>query len=393
MQAVELDQESGLKRLYGRVAKQIGALVVPEVNLNELAQAVREFEKSYTMRSRVPSDGQRRRIPEILSRGSTKHLHALADGAFSVADRRHRYMLELKRLLKAREIVPAKYLYWTELGSRRWLEICERDSYRFFRDSSDLLREKAHEIVACVIGATGTAELDLISLGSGDGSKDHLLLDSIIKSLSDDQRVYYYPIDISDSMIVQAVRTAVGSCVEKDKVSLKAIVADFTQMRELQKVFEERPNPNVFSILGNTIGNNDELAVIEALVDGMFPGDILLVEINVGKSGNVDGFVQDEVTMRADFVPLEVIGVQFEASMMEHHIVSDLSIVPNTETTVTQYRKATIDGVEVADIKLSLVHHYDLDQFRKVIERRLHVDTLLVEQRNEVALLVAQRRP
>jgi hypothetical protein len=192
-------------------------------------------------------------------------------------------------------------------------------------------------------------------------------------------------------MIVQAIRTSVSQGVPKERIKLTAIVADFTQMRELQRVIEDRPNPNVFSILGNTLGNNDEIVMMDAIADGMLPGDLVLVEINVDKTGSLDQFVLDEVTMRADFVPLEVLGVSYDSNLMEHFTLSDASIVPHTQTSVSAYKKAVLDDTVIEDVKLSLVHHYELEGFRKVMERKMNVKTLLAIEEHGVGLLLAQR--
>jgi|GEM_PF-1035751 len=391
LEAIEAGQLDGIRKLYGLIARVIGSQI-PNIDYHKIELEVRDFEASYRPVVGAKDQLIHRRIPDadVLTRGSTKYLHAIADGALSVVDQRHRYMQELRRLVTNREIIPTKYWYWTELGSRRWLEICERESYRYYRNSLAFLSKNITKIIKATIDALGTAEIDLISLGSGDGKKDNLILRSVGKNLSDGQHAYYYPIDISDSMIVQAIRTSVSQ-LPREKIKLKAMIADFTQMRELQRVIEDRPNPNLFSILGNTVGNNDEILMMDAITDGMLPGDLVLIEINVDKTEAGEQFLYDDITMRTDFVPLEVLGVSYDPTLMVHFGLSEQSIVPNTHTSVSSYKRAVIEGVEIENLQLALVHHYELEEFRSVMERKMNVKTLLAIERDGVGLLLAQR--
>lgn len=348
----------------------------------------RHIERHGRRDSAAPST---RRVQGVLSRGSTEAISSLADGAISVLEQRHQYKEEIRRRLLGGAPLPTKYLYWSVESSLCWLTICKRESYTFYRESLRILREKAPEIAAKAQEAIGSHELDLVSLGSGDGEKDNILLRELARALVGSEKLYYYPIDVSDSLLVAAIHNSVGGGLQKEKIAVKAVVADFLRLPELQKIYEYRPSRNLFSILGNTIGNSDEYEIIEAISDSMLDGDCLLIEINVGSTQDFEDFVREPEAMQHDFSPLSTLGVPFDSSLITYSTAKNLSIVPETQSIVTKYKRAKIDGSEVDNITLSVVHHYNFEQFRRAVEQRIRVRTLYTYAESPVGLLLVQR--
>jgi predicted nucleotide-binding protein len=140
-----------------------------------LLKAANEIRVVARRLKRMPRSAQRR-VDGVLSRGSTASIASVADGAIHVADKRHEYFQTLRRYLRNGDLVPSKYLYWSPQGSSHWLELCSHNTYPYYRNSVALLRKHAKALVAQVTTSTGTAEIDLISVGSGDGTKDNILL-------------------------------------------------------------------------------------------------------------------------------------------------------------------------------------------------------------------------
>src|SRR5271169_4105467 len=87
--------------------------------------------------------------------------------------------------------LPSKYLY-DEVGSGLFDVICLLPEYGLSRAGMRLLQRHSSEIVARLQSPVVVAEL-----GSGSGVKTRLLLEA----LSRQQRVNYYPIDISLSAL------------------------------------------------------------------------------------------------------------------------------------------------------------------------------------------------
>ncbi len=101
-------------------------------------------------RPRLPT-APKRRVANVLSRGSTDSIKTVADGAIYVADSRHDYPRRLQMHLRSGELVPTKYLYCTPFGSSHWLDIFKRNTCAFYRSSLALLRTKTPDIVAKIV--------------------------------------------------------------------------------------------------------------------------------------------------------------------------------------------------------------------------------------------------
>jgi uncharacterized SAM-dependent methyltransferase len=84
--------------------------------------------------------------------------------------------------------------------------------YRFKSNSTRLIRKSALKIAETLKQHIGNDAIDLISLGSGDGVKDRSLLDKLIASGI--PSIDYYPLDISDALIVECVRNVHGGAFD-----------------------------------------------------------------------------------------------------------------------------------------------------------------------------------
>jgi Histidine-specific methyltransferase, SAM-dependent/Domain of unknown function (DUF4062) len=339
-----------------------------------------------------------RRIPMILSRGGTNALDFVVDSALYIAYPKHQYKDDIKKKILAHKSIDTKYLYCTEEGCRQWIDSCKQPQYKFYNNSVNNLQQNISKIVDEINKVVVGREIDLISLGSGNGIKDKIILTELCGRINENQKIYYYPIDISDSMIIETIRNSMqNNDFLKKKVSIKAIVGDMTDLRPLEYIYEERPLNNLFSILGNTIGNTNEKEIIDSLSHAMFEGDLVLIEINVDQISleSEDNFYKDELSMRRHFVPLESLGVPFEKDKMRYKIItspSSSSMILNTKTLEVSYKKASIDGNICTDIRLATVHHYDLESFKKAIEDKLHVKTIFSSEAQGVGLILARRQ-
>src|SRR5258708_35837651 len=91
----------------------------------------------------------------------------------------------------AQRELPSKYLY-DEVGSALFEAICVLREYGLTRADARLLQRHAREIVGRLPLPVHVAEL-----GSGTGKKTRWILEA----LSERQRTYYYPIEISPSAL------------------------------------------------------------------------------------------------------------------------------------------------------------------------------------------------
>jgi len=331
-----------------------------------------------------------RRVDIVLEKGDTRSLDVAADAALYLGEKRQVYMDELRRHIISGDPVPMKYLYWTEYASRHWLQLCEKESYGFYRESLKLISKYRAEMVDELKKKGAQNEVDFVSLGSGDGKKDLEIVLELTSRVSKGEVIYYYPIDISETLLVESIRTATGRGVPRNRLKLQAVLGDYTQLKKFEIVYEYRAQNNIFSILGNSLGNSDESQIIECLANALHPKDFVLIEANIGSAETTLQSI-DEIYMDHDFSPLASLGIQFNKDNISYDIVKRNSNIPNTLTVRARYKSAEIKGRLVKDITLSLVHHYDLDSLITFLEKDLKINMFYIKEEGDVALLLGQR--
>jgi uncharacterized SAM-dependent methyltransferase len=380
--------------LHGLAAQRKPAPAIPDDLMMALLAAANTIRQEATIQA--PQQQQKtpsRRVSTVLDWGGTSTLRDVADAAIYVADRRDEYIDELRRFVNESAIVPSKYLYWTPQGSSSWLALCKQRNYRYYHNSISHLKRQARDLVGVIGHEIGSGQVDLVSVGSGDGKKDNLLLRHFQRTLSPGEFISYYPVDISDTLIVEAVRNSTQGVLPIGSFRIKALIADFLKLSQLQPVYEERPNPNLFSVLGNTLGNANEDKLMESLAEAMLPGDLLLVEINVGTASIDDAFWHDPATLEHDFTPLSILGVDFDSAKLSYRQTEGESIVEGTHSIVASYEEATIDSRSIKDIRLSIVHSYHPEQFMLAMQERMSVRILWhrTSKSGDVCLILARR--
>src|ERR1700681_1287017 len=162
--------------------------------------------------------------------------------------------------------LPSKYLY-DEVGSALFETICLLPEYGLTRADARLLQKHAAEIVERLPSPIHVAEL-----GSGSGKKTRWILEA----LSQRQKTYYFPIEISP--------WALGVWEKKSRqIALVSIVGyEQPYLEGLRAVAQGRDEDAHLLVLflGSTIGNFDRAAGEEFLreVRGILQtGDALLL--------------------------------------------------------------------------------------------------------------------
>src|SRR6202451_1481824 len=168
--------------------------------------------------------------------------------------------------------LPSKYLY-DEVGSGLFDVICLLPEYGLSRAGMRLLQRYSSEIVARLQSPVVVAEL-----GSGSGVKTRLLLEA----LSRQQRVNYYPIDIS----LSALNRCQQEIGQMDLVSLVGFERAY--LDGLQEVAARRKDEERLFVLflGSTIGDFDRPAGNHSLREGrsiLREGDALLLATDLEK--------------------------------------------------------------------------------------------------------------
>ena len=162
------------------------------------------------------------------------------------------------------------WLFYDRRCSELFEAITELPEYYLTRTEREIFAQYADEILA----AAGKDRLAMIELGAGTAAKTGVLLAAAVRR---QERVSYYPIDISVSALEEA-RTRIGE--DLPQVAVRPIVADYTT--ELDEI----PAPacrRMVLYIGSSIGNfePDEAAVLLRNVRGQLaPGDLLLLGVD-----------------------------------------------------------------------------------------------------------------
>ena len=140
-------------------------------------------------------------------------------------------------------------------------------------------------------------------------------------------------------------------------------------------VYRDREGPNLLALLGNTLGNmSDDFSFLETMYhSGMWPGDLLLLEVRCHVDGDADQApgIGEETKKRFNFGPLEILGADYE----EHRDLITIrrersrSVIPNTVTTVTHCERVRCGSMTWKDVRLAYVHEYSEPEMDTAIER------------------------
>lgn len=324
-----------------------------------------------------------------LKRGDTTYIDVIADGALYVRESRDTYVDELRKAVFKGRKVPAKFQFAEADGGRHWLNLCRSANYRYFNRAKAHLGDNAARLVDKVRDATDTAAVDLISLGSGDGSKDDIILHELTARLSDHEYVYYYPVDISDILLVEAVRHVSMRGLARSRFRCKPVLGDFTDLPSLRGIIEHRPNPNLFSVLGNALGSFDESDILTSIAGAMLPGDLVLLEANIGDPDDSVALLEDHAASQWDLSTLDALDIPRDSCDLEQEGRTGLSVVPDTRTLVS-YAVPRENGK--SRYMLSAMHHYDFEKLKVTMREKLDVELIDDIPGEGVCLLLGQRQ-
>lgn len=210
--------------------------------------------------------------------------------------------------------LPSKYLY-DEVGSALFEAICVLPEYGLTRADARLLEKHAGEIVSRLPSPIRVAEL-----GSGSGKKTRWILEA----LSQRQRTYYYPIEISPSALAACAK-------ELGQIDLVSVVGhEQPYLEGLRTVAESRGEWDHLLVLflGSTIGNFDRDAGEDFLREMraiLQTGDALLLGTDLEKKVELQLLAYDDpagVTAAFNLNLLgrinRELGANFDLSMFRH---------------------------------------------------------------------------
>jgi len=180
-----------------------------------------------------------------------------------------------------------KYLY-DHMGSKLFEQICLQPEYYLTRTEASLLKRHAPAITNWV-----GSNIRIIELGSGSSSKTAILLRYLS---SQKKRIYYFPIDISASILMESTRTLKS---QFPNATITAIRSDYntgidraaakcmsTDGEEEEKNNNGSPYAKLILFLGSSIGNFEPLAArsfLRSIRQRLHTNDFLLVGSDLQK--------------------------------------------------------------------------------------------------------------
>ena len=191
-----------------------------------------------------------------------------------------------------------KFFYWFPLSVRAWLELCSDSEYRNYVRSRSLIARNAGELAAFF----APGPLEVLSLGSGQGDKDLILLEAL-RSRGVDAR--YLPFDTSQALLELAAAGASGA-----GFATAGFKADFTSAGDVRAVAADPDGPaRLTMVIGNTLGAVDPLALARDLGASMRAGDLLLVDGELFGGPDTMAGYDNPINRRFAWAPLHSIGI------------------------------------------------------------------------------------
>ena len=191
-----------------------------------------------------------------------------------------------------------RFFYWFPLSVRAWLALCSDGAYRNFVRSRSLIAQSATELARYM----PPGPLEVLSLGSGQGDKDLLLLEALRGNGS---RVSYVPVDTSQALLEMAC----GGALDAGFPAL-GIKADFSRAEHLAALAPDPESPpRLTMVVGNTLGAFDPIAEARALRGVLRPQDLLIVDGELYAGAQTVAGYDNPLNRRFAWAPLAAVGI------------------------------------------------------------------------------------
>ena len=191
-----------------------------------------------------------------------------------------------------------RFFYWFPLSVRAWLALCSDGAYRNFVRSRSLIAQSAHDLARYL----RPGPLEVLSLGSGQGDKDLLLLEALREN---GIRVSYVPVDASQALLEMACGGAQGA-----GFPALGIKADFSRSDHLAALAADPESPpRLIMVVGNTLGAFDPIAEARALRGLLRREDLLIVDGELYAGAQTVAGYDNPLNRRFAWAPLAAVGI------------------------------------------------------------------------------------
>ena len=210
-----------------------------------------------------------------------------------------------KRLQGEGGVLEQSSLYLDHAGAAAWYALAHLPAYAARRTLRHL-----GDIAAHVHQHLGSAGLDLIGLGCGDGHKEVRLVQEVL-ALPTPPLVRLFLLDLSQPLLAHAFRTA--SQAFPPGASAFAIQGNFHQLPLYMNILEKAgPSRRLLCLFGGTFGNLDnEVRFLRHNLQGLEPGDFLLLHVSrcYAPCDHPDAVRRQDPHLN-DSTPKDVLGLQ-----------------------------------------------------------------------------------
>jgi L-histidine Nalpha-methyltransferase len=199
----------------------------------------------------------------------------------------------------AERFLPELFFYWFPLSVRAWLALCRDGPYRNYVRSEALVRAYAGQVVETL----PKGPVELISLGSGQGTKDLSLLEGLI---AHGRTVTYLPVDSGQALLEMACAQA-----RRCGVPHRGLKADMTDPMHLSRLTRRASDGSrLVVMLGNTLGAFDPTAMLRSVRPLLEENDLLLVDGELGSDLNTRAGYENPANRAFAMAPLYSIGIR-----------------------------------------------------------------------------------
>ncbi len=215
-------------------------------------------------------------------------------------------------------VLPQKYLYASLNGARLWKELCDGHSpiaevYRQFPlNRSDVPLTKAFlEQAKKLIDGRADKKLGVVALGAGTGQRESQICGWLADKL-ELERLFAVVLDVSSELLGVSLQRF--NHLPNNIRPLFAVLdfessAGLGHLQSLRNTWGE--HPALFLLLGNTLGNLDEVTFLKRMAEVMRPDDLLLCEMLLTTVTEKEGNYEPTKDDRAKFIidPLRALGI------------------------------------------------------------------------------------
>jgi L-histidine N-alpha-methyltransferase len=193
-----------------------------------------------------------------------------------------------------------KYLY-DKVGSQLFEQICLQPEYYLTRTEASILNKHAP-----LISKLAGSNIKIIELGSGSSSKTAILLSYLS---SQKKRIYYFPIDISSSILTESERKLKSQFPNASIIGIRSDYETGIDRAAAECIAigsnKNIPYTNLVLFLGSSIGNfefKEAQSLLRSVREKIHTNDFLLIGFDLQKEESVlNAAYNDKAGMTAKF--------------------------------------------------------------------------------------------